>query len=372
MAECEICGNESILIAEALGVCGDCLREGSPRAREFAAAAHANARAEFGLPPARPDSLDGASCRLCVNECRPAAGEPGLCGLRRNVSGAMKSVAGTPRGAAVEWYYDLLPTNCCADWVCPGGSECGYPRYSTAPGIEHGYRNLAVFYYGCTFDCLFCQNWQCRTAAGGTTIKSAQELADAADAETACICSFGGDPTPQLAHAIRASRLARERAKKDSRILRICWETNGAMHPRLAEAIADLSIESGGCIKFDLKAWNAPVHEGLCGTPNTRTFDNFRYLAGRIAERPEVPLLVAATLLVPGYVDVEEIAPISAFIASLDREIPYVLLGFHRDFKLNRLPNTSAAHAERCREAAADSGLKNVRIGNPHLLSYDY
>jgi pyruvate formate lyase activating enzyme len=145
------------------------------------------------------------------------------------------------------------------------------------------------------------------------------------------------------------------------------------MHPKLLERIVTIALDSGGCIKFDLKAWNEPVHRALTGASNQRTFENFQRVAARIQERPEVPLLIASTLLVPGYVDIEEVSPIAQFIASLDRRIPYSLLAFHPDFLMNDLPPTSGAHAQRCLAAAREAGLTEVHLGNRHLLwSGDY
>jgi pyruvate formate lyase activating enzyme len=355
-------------VSEAIAACGDCLREGSARAEALGGRTHARSRERFGLPASRPEGDGGAACELCANACRPAEGELGFCGLRRTEAGKVRPLVGTPREAVLDWYYDPLPTNCCADWVCPGGSDRGYPRYSHAQGPERGYKNLAVFYYGCSFDCLFCQNWQWRFGLLAGRRLSAFDLARAVDASTSCICYFGGDPTPQLAHAIRTSRLAVGRARREGRILRICWETNGAMNRGLLRSMADLSIASGGCIKFDLKAHDPSLHRALCGVDNARTLDNFSYLAGRIGERPGIPLLIAATLLVPGYVDAREVGSLAGFIASANPDIPYVLLGFHPCFEMSDLPSTSRRQAERCYEEARAAGLTNVRIGNLHLM----
>jgi pyruvate formate lyase activating enzyme len=138
------------------------------------------------------------------------------------------------------------------------------------------------------------------------------------------------------------------------------------------EMIARLSLNSGGCIKFDLKAWDKGIHRSLCGVTNSKTLENFRVLAGLTGKRPVPPLLIAATLLVPGYVDEEEVSAIAGFISELNPEIPYSLLAFYPHFYLNDLPTTSRAHALRCKAAALEVGLKQVHIGNLHLLSSDY
>jgi pyruvate formate lyase activating enzyme len=297
-----------------------------------------------------------------------AEGESGYCACRRNHAGRLTT--GGTGTAKVSWYHDPLPTNCVASWVCPAETEAGYPTFTQTSGPEYGYSNLAVFYEACSFNCLFCQNWHFRESARGHDGRSAAELAEAVTARTACICYFGGDPGPQLPHALRASRLARRGA--GDRILRICWETNGCMSPRLLAQMADISLESGGCIKFDLKAWDEGLHRALTGVSNRRTLSNFAEVAKLISGRPNPPLLVASTLLVPGYVDVEEVAPIAAFIASLDPSIPYSLLGFHPDFYMHDLPATSRAHAQRCEHAAREAGLTRVKVGNLQVLSDDY
>jgi pyruvate formate lyase activating enzyme len=187
------------------------------------------------------------------------------------------------------------------------------------------------------------------------------------DDHTACICYFGGDPTPQLPFALRAARLARQR--NAARILRICWETNGTAHPALMDRMADLAIQSGGCIKFDLKAWDENLHTALTGVSNRRTLANFERVGHRIKDRPDPPLLVASTLLVPGYIDEQEVSSIARFIARIDPEIPYSLLAFFPHFHLADLPTTSRTHAQACFAAACQAGLSRVQLGNVHLLS---
>jgi pyruvate formate lyase activating enzyme len=200
--------------------------------------------------------------------------------------------------------------------------------------------------------------------------QSTNEIADRVDSKTSCVCYFGGDPTPQILYALDASRKAVK--TRPNSILRICWETNGSMSAHLLEQAASLSLESGGCIKFDIKAWHEELHYALCGVSNEQTLSNFANLAKYNQERSSPPFLVASTLLVPGYIDEEEIRNIASFIASLDPGIPYSLLGFCPHFEMQDLPRTSIKHAERCRKAALESGLERVKIGNIHLLSDSY
>ena len=136
--------------------------------------------------------------------------------------------------------------------------------------------------------------------------------------------------------------------------------------------MADLSLQSGGCIKFDLKAWNDAIHHALCGVTNKKTLENFKVLSKLVSQRPEPPMLIASTLLVPGYVDEIEVAGIAGHIAALNPEIPYSLLAFYPHFYLQDLPTTSRTHALRCKEIAENAGLKRVHLGNVHLLGGEY
>jgi pyruvate formate lyase activating enzyme len=368
MAKCANCGKESKLISEALLVCSDCIREHFYRIDPRIRRVHAESRIEFNLPAEPPNESSGAKCNLCVNECSIPEGGKGYCGLRRNESGKLRG--GGKDDGNLSWYYDHLPTNCVASRVCAGGSKAGYPKFSHSQGPEYGYKNLSVFYQACSFNCLFCQNWHFRRNVYSKRKTTAEQLADCVDEKTSCICYFGGDPTPQIQHAIAASEMALNKNK--GRVLRICWETNGAMNPRLLEKIAELSLKSGGCVKLDLKAFDENLNVALCGVTNKRTLENFEMLSEMAKTRPDPPLLIASTLLVPGYVDSDEVSKIAGFLANLDKDIPYVLLGFHPQFYMTDLPVTSRRHAQECEVAAKKAGLHNVRIGNVHLLGNAY
>ena len=160
MAQCELCHATSSFISQELGVCLGCIRERPEEAVPAAMQAHKRSRVSFGLPEEPPQDPEGVSCHLCTNECRIPEGGLGYCGLRRNEGGRLTGVC--PGEGKLSWYHDPLPTNCVADWVCPGGRGAGYPQYAYSSGPEHGYKNLAVFFHACSFDCLFCQNWHFR------------------------------------------------------------------------------------------------------------------------------------------------------------------------------------------------------------------
>jgi pyruvate formate lyase activating enzyme len=351
---CVLCGTESELIIEHLGVCGECIHNRFDQAAPYLQSGHAETRRSFGLPEAPPQSAGGLSCPLCGRGCIMGPGERGYCGLRINHGGRLRHLAGTPARGVLHWYCDPLPTNCVADWVCAGHRRAGY-------------HNLAVFYASCSLNCLYCQNWHFREvdpeASAGL---SAHGLAACADGQTFCVCYFGGDPASQMPHALASARYLAERG------VTVCWETAGTQHPKLMDQAVRLSLETGGTVKFDLKAFDEGLHVALTGGSNRRTMQNFARAAARFVERPVPPPIVASTLLVPGYVTPDEVGRIARFIADINPLIPYALLGFAPNFYAPDLPCTSVRHAEEAVAAARAAGLADVHVGNRHLLSRDY
>jgi len=307
--ECVFCGKTAH--SKLLGVCVECAR--SEKALSLVERIHPKAKSLV------------KSCKLCANECKGIA----LCG---------KPIYGN-----LTYYEDPLPTNCCNSWFCKGSKLSG--------------TNLAVFYYGCNFDCVFCQNWSHKNV--NRNFVSLEELLEAVKQKRVkCICHFGGSPEPQLPFALKFSRKALE-LRED---IMICWEWNGAGNSALALKAAELSEKSKGTVKFDLKAWSEPLHFLLTGRSNERVKKNFELIGNSF---PEV--LSATTLLVPYYVDEVEVEGIASFIASVSESIPYSLLVFHPDYRLTDLPVTPREQVMRCFKTAKKY-LRNVNIGNLHLL----
>ncbi len=370
MVKCLVCGEKAMTISDSLGVCLKCIRGKPEKALEITQQVHAESRAVCGLPSEPPRDAGGIPCGVCANNCVIGANNAGFCGLVWNVGKSLVRFGGTAEKGVLNWYYDGLPTNCVSWWFCPGCTESGYPKYAHKAEAEYGYTNLAVFYGACSYDCLFCQNWHYRNlSAKHKPVMSAKALAAKADKHVSCICFFGGDPSPQMPHSLEVSRTALEKANAEKSILRVCWETNGYMNPKLGEKAAEYALESGGNIKFDLKTWNEELNIALCGVSNKPTLENFKMVGEKFyKKRKELPVLCASTLLVPGYVDAEEVENIANFISKIDPNIPLTLLAFCPGYVMNDLPTTSRKIALECQKAA-EKHLNKTRIGNIHLLS---
>jgi pyruvate formate lyase activating enzyme len=303
-----------------------------------------------------------------MHNCSFGENDTSYCGLRSTEDSKFVSKSSKNK-AILDYYFDPLPCNCCASWFCPAGTGAGYPEFAYKDGKEYGHYNLSVFFYGCSFDCLFCQNMNHKNIDQGNQVTIERLVSTFTNNRKAsCVCFFGGSPEPQFDFALNLSKRIVEVAKRDERIARICWEWNGSGNQKKIDQAAELSLHSGGNIKFDLKAWSSSVHKALTGVDNKLVLDNFEHVGKTyFKERSDLPVLNATTLLVPGYINEIEVEKIASFIASINENIPYSLLGFHPQFEMSDLPFTSLEMATKCYEVARDY-LKNVNIGNKHLL----
>lgn len=355
-------------MSRSIGVCIKCIRKHGRGALEESREAHKRARRSFSLPVEPPKTQGGIQCKFCANECVMGEGERGYCGLRGNENGRLVSMVDSKNGLYYS-YLDPHVTNCCAAWFCPAGTGMGYPTYSCKQGPEIGFYNLAIFFYGCNFNCLFCQNYShkaLRSAPSGTV----DDLVETTlrNPRITCWCFFGGSPEPQLPFAINASRRVIEALTED-RVLRVCFEWNGCGNRLLVKRAAEMVHVTGGNIKFDLKCWDENLSLALSGQSNRRAYENFAAIAKEYSKQPgHPPVVCATTLLVPGYVDELEVGNIAEFIASIDPEIPYSLLVYHPDFAMRDLPMTPRRQVEAC-YSAAKRVLESVNIGNVHLLA---
>lgn len=362
---CKICGKKG-KISSVLGVCKDCIVNRYEEAKKFIEEAHREVREKFGLPAEPPKNVGGVKCNICSHGCLIGEGEKGYCGLRWNENGKLVSLS-TIDKAPVYTYLDPHVTNCCAAWFCPAGTGLGYPKYAVKNGPEIGYYNLAVFFYGCNFSCLFCQNWE-HKKINEAPYKTSEQVAQEAlgNDKVTCVCYFGGDPDVHLPYTITVNKKIIE--GKGERIIRICYEWNGDGNPYLVKKAGEQSLLTGGIIKFDLKAPNPELYQALTGVKPKNVWKNFEMLYHEFYnERREVPLLTATTLLVPGYIEVGEVEQIAKWIAEIDENIPYSLLVFHPDFYMRDLPITSREVAFKALKISKKY-LKNVNLGNVSLL----
>ncbi|UCC19866.1 MAG: radical SAM protein [Promethearchaeota archaeon] len=377
MGTCKFCGKTEKVISEILEVCRTCILEGDwDQIKPHIFNVHKQVRQLVKLPEKPPKAEKPnikLKCNLCVNECALSDNDISYCGLRNiqlRTSGQLPYPSKSK--GYIHGYIDSNPTNCCNSWFCPAGTSAGYPTYSNYDGPEYGTYSYAAFLYGCTFNCLFCQN-------SSHKLFSKRHLFDVEtlvnqivkNEDITCLCYFGGTPEAQLPFSINLAEKIVEKLKNKKRIMRFCWEWNGSGKREWIEKAMQIAINTGGNIKFDLKTFHEKLNFALCGVSNKRTLENFKFLAENYfgTRGKDMPELSGCTLMVPGYTNHEEVELITKFVSEINPEIPYSLLVFHGDYQMRDLPITPKKQALKCLEVA-EKYLKNVNLGNKFLLGF--
>jgi pyruvate formate lyase activating enzyme len=378
MGICKFCGRESLTISRTLQVCRNCILATDWNVmKTYLLQIHSQVRMMVelpGIPPHSPIDKERLNCNLCANECSLGENDISYCGLR-NIDKARTNELPLPSKSKgyLHGYMDANPTNCCNAWFCPAGSVYGYPNYSNQKGPESRTYSYALFFYGCTFDCLFCQNSSHKyfSKENLVDVESLAEMIFKNDRIT-CICYFGGTPEPQLPFSINLAELILKKIDENNdnhhRKFRVCWEWNGSGKRDLIEKCMKTAVKTGGNIKFDLKSYNERLNYALCGVSNNRTLENFKFLAEKyFGQRKGLYEMSACTLLVPEYTNKEEVELIAQFISEINDNIPYTLLVFHPDYQMRDLQITPRKQALDCQKVAKKY-LKHVHLGNQFLL----
>jgi len=374
MGTCRFCGKTERVISEVLQVCRNCILEGDwNQVKPHILNVHKQVRQLVELPekPPRAEKPNiKLKCNLCINECSLSEPDVSYCGLRNiRLRNSGQLPYPTKSRGYIHGYIDPNPTNCCNSWFCPAGTSSGYPEYSEYDGAEFGTYSYAAFLYGCTFDCLFCQNafHKLFTKKHLFDVETlAKQIIE--NQKITCLCYFGGTPEAQLPFSINLAENILQKIMEEKRIMRFCWEWNGSGNQEWVEKCMQIAIKTGGNIKFDLKSYNEKLNLALCGVSNKRTLENFKFLAEKyFGARNNLPEMSACTLLVPGYTNHEEVEQIAKFVSSINREIPYSLLIFHGAYQMRDLGITPRKQAEKSLRVAKKY-LENVHLGNKFLL----
>lgn len=186
------------------------------------------------------------------------------------------------------------------------------PFYKMTWSAEHG--RATLHNWGCNFRCPFCTYLLRGSDRSGFALPRPQRLltleaieATLRELGPAIVNFMGGEPTtaPDLPAVLRF-------AKADLEVKTRLGHTNGSNLP-----LPDLDGAN-----VSLKAWEPEVHKAYTGMPKKRVFGNFT-----AAHKAGVELRVN-TVFIPGYVDLDQVEAIAAFVASHDPAIPFHINGY--------------------------------------------
>jgi pyruvate formate lyase activating enzyme len=208
---------------------------------------------------------------------------------------------------------------------------------------------------GCDYHCSYCQNWftsqALREQAANAPLQPTTPayLVDLAKREQArLVVSSYNEPliTAEWAVAVFQEAVAAG--------LLCAFVSNGNATPEALDYLQPW-IKA---YKVDLKGFSDRHYRQLGGT-----LEQVLKTIRMVHERGI--WLEVVTLVIPGFNDSEaELRGAAQFLASVSRDIPWHVTGFHKDYKMTEPENTQANELTRAAEIGAEEGLRFVYAGN--------
>jgi pyruvate formate lyase activating enzyme len=288
-------------------------------------------------------------CTACEWTCVIAEGTSGICGVRANKEGVLYSLV---YGQVNDAYADWIEKKKLAHFL-PGSMA------------------FSIGTIGCNFGCDYCCNWQ--FSQGSKIIREELRKKGTLSDLFMEISSYGNhlspenvvkycerkqypviaytynEPTVFIEYAIDIAGLARKKGIKS------VFVTNGYMSE---EAVSELST-SMDAVAIDIKSFKNDFYRKHCKASIDPVLRNIKLFA------KAGMWLELTTLLVPGENDsIKEIRNIAAYIAAIDRKIPWHITQFTPDYKLLDKPRTPADTMYRAYDIAKAEGLEYVYFGN--------
>jgi pyruvate formate lyase activating enzyme len=282
--------------------------------------------AEFGTPVGTR-----VECTLCPLRCRLADGQRGVCQVRRNVGGSLK----TATFATSTRHLDAIERK---------------PFFHFRPGSV----TLTMSAPGCTFRCDYCVNF--RASQYGRDERASPWAAQPADPDalvaqaaerSASICLSYTEP----ALAAELTLALAERGRDQG--VDVLWKSNGFLTPaaaaRLGPALAAVNI--------DVKGIEDAAHRRLTGAPVGPVLDTIR------AFHDQGLWVEVSTPLIPGVSDShDQIVRIADKIAAISPSIPWHLVRFTPAFRMAEQGPTSPDDLAAAVALGHGSGLHHVYV----------
>jgi pyruvate formate lyase activating enzyme len=279
------------------------------------------------------EELNGdVACSLCHQQCRIRPGRRGICGVRENQNGRLRTlvygslVAANSDPIEKKPFFHFLPASL---------------AYSIAT-------------VGCNFRCLHCQNAdisQLPRETGqipGDFAPPQSVVASATALGCKSIAYTYSEPTIFFEYALDVASLAHEAGLKN------VFVSNGYMGEEAAQKISPF-LDG---INIDLKG-DDQFYREVCGAklePVEHNIELF-WMHGVWVE--------VTTLLIPGYNDSEKVLQdLADFLAGVSPDMPWHISAFYPMYKMKDVPMTGIESIRRGLQAGRKAGLKYVYAGN--------
>lgn len=273
-------------------------------------------------------------CYLCAHRCVILPGKKGICFVRENRSGVLKTLV---YGLAMSANVDPIEKK---------------PLFHFLPGTK----SFSICTAGCNFRCQFCQNWQesqISKGPGGKIIGfplPPKEVVKQA-LETGCrsIAYTYTEPTIFFEYAYDTAKLAQKKG------LANIFVTNGYQTPETIGLMTGV-IDAAN---IDLKSFSEDFYQKICGAHLAPVLQSIKLMhqAGIWVE--------VTTLIIPGLNDSpKELTALAQFLAGVDKNIPWHISRFHPDYKMTDSLPTPIKTLEKAFQIGKKAGLNYVYLGN--------
>ncbi len=275
---------------------------------------------------------DALRCVACGHRCLLGEGKRGICKVRFNRFGELQ----VPWGYIAGLQSDPVEKK---------------PFFHVYPGSDA----LTFGMLGCDLHCAYCQNWVSSqalrdySANAPPRLVSPEQLVGIALREgSRLVVSSYNEPLITAEWAVAVFRQANAAG------LTCAFVSNGNATPEVLDFLRPW-IKA---YKVDLKGFD-DRHYRTLGCPLENVTGGIRMLHERGI------WVEVVTLVVPGFNDSEaELRDAARFLASVSRDIPWHVTGFHKDYKMTDPPDTDARKLVRAAEIGREEGLRFVYAGN--------
>jgi len=277
---------------------------------------------------------DAVTCNLCAHRCYIPAGREGICKVRENRSGVLRTLV----------YDRVISAN-----IDPVEKK---PLFHFLPSSSV----FSVATVGCNFHCRYCQNWEISqlprihaNTVPGERLTPDEIVNLALEAGCESVAYTYTEPTIFFELAYDTAKLAAEAGLKN------IFVTNGYI---TAEALRMIQPYLHAA-NIDLKGFDDKRHRRISGAKLQPVLDS-------IALVKELGIwLEVTTLVVPGHNDSDqELRQIARFLKSVDPEIPWHLSAFFPAYKMMEVEPTDRESLLRVWQIGKDVGLAHVYCGN--------
>ncbi len=274
-------------------------------------------------------------CNLCHHRCIIKDGRRGICSVRENRKGILKTLV---YGTVIARHIDPIEKK---------------PLYHFFPGTL----SYSIATVGCNFRCLFCQNADIAQMPSdgkgmivGDAVTPREVVTAALKGGCKSISYTYTEPTVYFEFAFDTAKLAREKGIQN------IFVTNGYM---TAEALHMIHPYLDAA-NVDLKAFSEDFYKTYCSA-------KLRHVKEILKLMKSLGIFIeVTTLIIPGLNDnKDELEELAQFLAdSLGRETPWHISRFHPTYKLTDRPRTPVETLVMAREIGIQAGLRYVYTGN--------